>query len=112
MPPPGYPQYPRQAPTDGMAIAALVAGIGGFFICAIIGGPLAVIFGYMARRNIKESGGALSGESFATAGIILGFVQLGLVVLGIVIWIIIMVAATSTNSGMILPGLLLPLALL
>lgn len=112
MPPPGYPQYQRQAPTEGMAIASLVAGIVGFFICPIIGAPLAVIFGYIAKRNIKDSGGTLSGETFATAGIILGFIQLGLILVGLVIWIIIAITASTTNNGMVLPGLLVPLVLL
>jgi len=112
MPPPGYPQQYRQGPPpDGLAIAALVAGIAGFFFCPVIGGVLAVIFGYMSRRNISESNGALSGDSFATAGIILGFIQLGLVLAGIVIWIIIITAA-STHTGMVSPGLMALLPLL
>ena len=112
MPPPGYPQpYRQQAPTDGMAIAALVAGIVGFFICPVIAGVLAIIFGYMARRNIKESGGALGGDSFATAGIILGFIQLAIALIVIVIWIIVLVVA-GTHTGMIVPGLMGALPLL
>ena len=87
-----------------MAIAALVAGIAGFFICPVIAGVLAIIFGYMARRNIRESGGALGGDSFATAGIILGFIQLGIALIVIVIWIIVL-AAASTNNSMVVPGL-------
>jgi hypothetical protein len=113
VPPPGYPGYHRPPPTDGMAVAALVAGIGGWFICPIIGGVLAVIFGYMARKNIADSRGALTGDSFATAGIILGFIQLGLVLLGIIIWVIIMIIASGSNAmGAALPGLVAALAVL
>ena len=111
MPPPGYPQYRQQAPTDGLAVAALIAGIAGFFFCPIVGGVLAIIFGYMARRNISESGGRLGGDSFATAGIILGFIQLGITLVVILIWIIIL-AAASTNNSMLLPGLMALLPIL
>ena len=111
MPPPGYPQYRNQAPTDGLAVAALVAGIAGFFICPLVAGILAIIFGYMARRNIAESGGALGGDSFATAGIILGFIQLAVTLIIVVIWIIIL-AVAGTNSSMLTPGLMALLPIL
>lgn len=52
--------------TSGFAIAALVFGI--------IGGPLfALIFGFVARNQIKDSEGKLGGRGLATAGIVLGF---------------------------------------
>jgi len=112
MPPPGYPQQYRQtAPMDGLAIASLVAGIVGWFFCPIIGPVLAVIFGYMARNNIKESNGTLGGDSFATAGIILGFVQLGLVLVATVI-IIIIIAVAGTSSSTLAPSLLALLPLI
>lgn len=111
MPPPGYPGYQRPLPNDGLAVAALVTGIAGWFICPIIGGVLAVIFGYMARNNIKASNGTLGGDAFATAGIILGFIQLGLVLLGIIAWVIIVIVASTTNSGLIMPAMLSALAL-
>jgi hypothetical protein len=111
MPPPGY--YHRQPPTDGMAIASLVSGIAGWFFCPIIGGVLAIIFGYMAKKNINESNGALTGDPLATAGIILGFVQLGIVLVVVVIWIIIAIVASTTNGfGLVMPALLAGLGLL
>ncbi|PKQ28718.1 MAG: hypothetical protein CVT63_01325 [Candidatus Anoxymicrobium japonicum] len=114
-PPPGYTPYRRAPQTDGMAVASLVLGIAGFFCCPLISGILAVIFGYMARRNIKESGGALGGDSMATAGIILGYVQLGLTLLFIAIWIItIVISGTSCSHqgchfNMIFPAIFMAL---
>lgn len=100
-PPPGYVPAPHQQ-TDGMAVASLIMGISGFFFCPLMG-ILAVIFGYMGKKNIAQSGGRLGGDSFCLAGIILGFIQIGLVVFLVVIWAII--AAVATSSGAVAPAL-------
>lgn len=75
-----------QKKTDGYAITALVTGLAGLFLFGIILGPIAVVFGVLAKKRIKESSGTLAGEGMATAGFILGivdaawfFVWLGLV---------------------------------
>ncbi|MGH9813671.1 MAG: DUF4190 domain-containing protein, partial [Candidatus Acidiferrales bacterium] len=58
-------------PTSGKALASLVLGVlGGFWITAI----LALIFGYQARTEIRQSQGRLAGDELARAGIILGWV--------------------------------------
>ncbi len=73
-------------------------GIVGFFFCWLLG-VLAVVFGYMGRKKIQESGGALGGDAFCTAGIILGFIQIGITLLVVAIWAIVaIIAATSTTS--------------
>ena len=56
-------------PTNGLAIAALVLGIVWVYW---IGSILALIFGLMARKQIRETGA--SGEGMAIAGIVLGIV--------------------------------------
>ncbi|MGI8662578.1 MAG: DUF4190 domain-containing protein [Acidimicrobiales bacterium] len=55
-----------------MAVAALVCGIVGLLLFNIVLGPLALIFGLIARNKIKASNGALKGEGLAIAGIVLG----------------------------------------
>jgi len=47
------------------------------------------VTGYSAKREIRESAGRLKGEDMATAGIILGWVNLGLTVLGVCIGLVI-----------------------
>jgi Domain of unknown function (DUF4190) len=80
--PPGGPQY-AYVPvrrTNGLAIASLVCSIvwlGG------VGSLLAVIFGFIARSQIKRAEDHQQGNGLALAGIILGF--LGLVIAGLVI---------------------------
>ena len=76
-----YAPYGHAAPskTNGLAIAALVCGIAGFilFIPAVLG----VIFGFVARAQIKKSGGTQKGGGMALAGIIVGFAWLAVLVL-------------------------------
>ena len=61
-----------------MAIAALVCGIAGF-LC-LIPGILGIIFGFVAKGQIRQSNGTQRGDGMATAGIVLGFVWVGLTV--------------------------------
>jgi hypothetical protein len=75
--------------TNGLAVASLVLGIVWVFG---LGSILAVIFGFVARRQIRESGGRQSGEGMALAGIILGFVG----VLGLILWIALVAFVATT----------------
>jgi K+-transporting ATPase A subunit len=58
--------------TNGMAIASLVLAIS---CCA----PLAVIFGHIAKRQIRERGE--DGGGLATAGLVIGYIGLALLAL-------------------------------
>jgi hypothetical protein len=69
-----YYQAPPNAGTNGLAIASLVLGILWIYW---IGSILAIIFGYMARKQIAESGGIQQGGGMATAGIVLGWIGVG-----------------------------------
>jgi hypothetical protein len=61
-----------------MAIAALVCGLVGW-LC-LIPGILGIVFGFVAKGQIRDSQGTQSGDGMATAGIVLGFVWLGLTI--------------------------------
>jgi hypothetical protein len=79
-----------QPKTSGMAIASLVLGlVWGYGVTSI----LAIIFGFVAKKNIRESGGWQTGNGMATAGIVLGIVGLGIVLL------IIIAAVSSTDAS-------------
>ena len=82
-PPPPQPATPAYSGggasstsnTNGLAVASLVCGIiGCFWITAIV----AIVLGFIARNQIRESGGTQQGDGMALAGIILGFVWVGL----------------------------------
>jgi hypothetical protein len=88
-PPPPPPPGGRPAPqvvvvsgkTNGLAVASLVLGIVWIYW---IGSILALVFGYMAKSQIEQSGGREQGAGLATAGIILGWIGVGTLSLFIV----------------------------
>ena len=75
----GTPGAPQQ--TNGLAIGALVASVLGFF-CGV-GFIIGLILGYMARNQIRSSGGQQGGGGLATAAIVIGWIGVALTVLGI-----------------------------
>jgi hypothetical protein len=72
--------------TNGLAIASLVCGILGLFFMNIILGPVAIVLGFVARRQA----GAKNGAGMAKAGIVLGIVD-------VVLWLVLL--AVAANSG-------------
>jgi uncharacterized membrane protein len=90
--PPGYGQPPVGQATNGLAIASLVLGIVWVFG---LGSILAVIFGFVARKQIRHSGGRQSGGGMAIAGIVLGFVG----VIGLILWIVLVIAVTTSINN-------------
>jgi hypothetical protein len=88
-PPPGFEQYPASGPkrTHGKATAALVCGIVGLFVCPIILSIVAIVLGTTAQKEIQASGGALTGEGMARAGVILGIIGIVLGVLWVVVYL-------------------------
>lgn len=80
-PPPAWSPPPSR-PTNGLAIAALVLGIVWIYW---IGSLLATIFGFVALRQIRQSGDWQQGRGMAIAGLVLGLVGLGILALVIVV---------------------------
>jgi hypothetical protein len=81
--PPVRPGY-RTSSTNGLVVASLVLGILWIYW---IGSVLALVFGYIARRQIAERQGMQDGRGMATAGIVLGWVGIGFLALVIVLGI-------------------------
>ncbi|WP_187365659.1 ABC transporter permease subunit [Trebonia kvetii] len=67
-------------PTNGRAIAALACGVVGFFV--LPSAILAIVFGHLARREVRRTGEA--GDGLATAGMVLGYVATVLTVFVII----------------------------
>ena len=78
----GNPYAQPQRSTNGMAIASMVLGILWLYW---IGSILALVFGYIARKQIRERGD--SGDGMAIAGIVLGWIGVGVLVIAIVVGI-------------------------
>jgi hypothetical protein len=92
----GYPQQPygygygAKPGTNGFAIASLV--------CAFFCTPLGLIFGFIARSQIKRTG--QSGSGLALAGIIISLISIAIAVIFFAA-----AAATSTNGALALAHL-------
>ena len=88
-----------QPKTSGLALASMICGITAWTILPIfLNAIAAVITGSMAKKEIKESNGTITGSGMATAGLILGWVQIGLVILAVVGFTILLVAAPSVTN--------------
>ncbi len=70
---------PRQ--TSTLAILALVAGILGWTLLPFLGSLGGIIFGHMARGEIRRSNGQLDGDGLAVTGLVLGWINVMLAVL-------------------------------
>lgn len=75
--------YTPVAPTSNTAVVSLVFGVLTWVLLPWIGMIIAIIAGHMARREIALSGGRISGAGLATAGLVLGYLQLALTIGGV-----------------------------
>ena len=76
-------------PTNGLAVASLILSI---IWLAGLGSVLAVIFGIVARRQIRASAGRQGGEGLALAGALVGVVG----ILGLVLVVTLVVTLKSS----------------
>ena len=80
---PHTPHLANTAPNNNLALVSLVTGILSFLghVIPIVGGStlaiVAIVTGYMARNQIKETGE--QGMTMATVGMVLGIANLALV---------------------------------
>lgn len=70
--------------TSTWAIVSLIGGIVSFLFAPFIGSVVAVIAGNIAKKEIRESNGRISGEGLATAGLVMGWVNIALSLLACV----------------------------
>jgi hypothetical protein len=88
--------------TSTNAIVSLVCGILAWLGLFGLGGVLAVIFGHVAKKEIRISLGQVNGDGLATAGLILGYINIALTVVGACFAILIITGAIA------LPLMLIP----
>ena len=71
--------------TSTLAIVSLVAGILGWSLLPWLGSLGAIITGHMARSEIRRSAGAIDGNGYAIAGLVLGWGSVIVTIVGILI---------------------------
>lgn len=87
------PQIPLQ--TSSMAIISLIFGVLAWLGIFGLGGIIAVIFGHLAKNEIRRSQGRLGGSGLATAGLVLGYTNIALALLGLCLFILFWVGVIS-----------------
>jgi len=80
-----YPQNTNYTtlPTSTMATVSLIAAILGFTLLPVIGTIVALVTGYAARQETRAIPPRASGDGLATAGIVMGWIQVVLAVVGL-----------------------------
>jgi hypothetical protein len=73
-----YSPLPPTQTTSTLAIVSLISGIVSWFLIPFIAAVAAVVTGHMAKNEIRKSNGMIGGNGMATAGLVLGYIQLGL----------------------------------
>jgi hypothetical protein len=95
-PPPGYAPVPA---TNGKATAALITGVSTLVLswCCGLGlvGGVAIFLGLRARREIRLSNGAESGEGLAVAGIVTGALAVLVALLTVVLVVLVLVTGQA-----------------
>ena len=97
----GVPQF------SSYAVSSFVLGILGFFLLPLVGSFLAIVFAARAEKEIRRSGGALTGEGFAQAGRILGLIGMLLMLLVVLILVLRILgpaARSATPPPTTIPG--------
>jgi len=94
-----YTMAAKILPTSGMAIAALVLGIGGLTFLPLLGSIIAAILGPMARSEIRRRPDQVTGDGVALVGLVLGWIGIGLAVLGMLLFGAITVCALAGAFG-------------
>jgi hypothetical protein len=98
----GQPSWPTPAAgpqTEGMAVAALVVAIVGFFVCAPVGAIVALVLANNAKQRIEASGGRLNGLEQARAARIIAIIELVLTAIVVVVLAVGAVVAVNTSGG-------------
>ena len=103
-PPPPPPQSQPDQPygvgpgpgrTNVLAVVSLVLSILSFCALPVIGAIGGIVTGYMAKRQIRETGE--DGAGMATAGIVIGWIHIALAVLTGVVAIVALIAALAIS---------------
>lgn len=88
-------------PTSTLAIVSMIAGIMGFGVFPVVGTIIAIITGYMARQETRAIPPRFAGDGMATAGIIMGYIQVGLFIVSIccfIAYLVFIFAAVGTGN--------------
>ena len=92
-----YDPQPMYQQTSSLAVISLIAGIASYFILPLVGAIAAIITGNLAKNEIRESAGQLTGDGLARAGLILGWINIGISLIGVCLGILVFTGLVSVS---------------
>ena len=87
-PPPQY-VYAVTPPKNDLAVWSLVTGILSWILCPLILGIVAIVTGNASRKAVRE--GLANNLGMATAGLVLGWINVALTGAAVLVWIVFLV---------------------
>lgn len=75
--------------TSTWAIVSLIAGVVSFLFAPFIGSVVAIFTGYAAKKEIRNGDGRISGDGLATAGLVLGWINVALSLMACVLAVLV-----------------------
>jgi hypothetical protein len=90
-------------PQNGLAVASMILGIisipamCGYFVGGLFPGILAIIFGHIARGQIRRD--QSTGDGMAVAGLVMGYISTIVGAIAIVIIVLFFIGMIATASG-------------
>jgi len=87
-PPPQY-GYPAAPPKNDLGVWSLVTGILSWILCPLILGVVAIVTGNASRKAVRD--GLANNPGSATAGLILGWINVGLAGAVVLWWLAILI---------------------
>jgi hypothetical protein len=93
--PSSYTTPPPGAETNVLALISLIAGVLGWLGLFGMGGLVAVICGHIAKNQIRASNGYQTGDGLATAGLVIGYLNLAITLIGLCLGVLILTGVIS-----------------
>jgi hypothetical protein len=84
--------------TSTLAVVSLVTGIACWIILPLIGALIAIVTGHLAKKEIRASMDHLTGDGLATAGLVLGYLQIILVIIPLCLIVILALLGPSIGD--------------
>ncbi|MEV0889727.1 DUF4190 domain-containing protein [Promicromonospora sp. NPDC050262] len=87
-PPPQY-AYPVAPPKNDLGVWSLVTGILSWILCPLVLGIVAIVTGNASHKAVRE--GLANNPGSATAGLVLGWINVALTGAAVLVWIVFLV---------------------
>jgi hypothetical protein len=101
--------YPNRQNTHSLAIISLVLSILGLMpVLPVVGSIGGIVTGIIARREIAAKPDQFTGDGFAKAGVILGWIGIALVLLAVIGLILFLIPFSYTTSVPYVETLVVP----